>query len=250
MACPASAKEKDFLEEAAKKAEGSVGKYAGNFSLIDQNGVRFSMRDLAGKPVAVSFIYTGCGHTCPTIISSLRDTFKDADGFGQRFTALTVGIDPSNDTPARLKEFGKRFAVDFTKWRFASADARTIKALADNLGFYYKRAGREFEHMNMVTILDSNGTIYKQVYGVVLEPADILPHLYGATEAGGSVLAPRPIGLIERIKLLCYTYDKKTGTYRPDYGFLMVVALGLTMQGVIAFMLFYIFRGGSKKPAR
>ncbi len=240
---------------AAKEAEAVVGGRLGDYTLIDQSGVAFNLKELRGKPFALSFIYTGCGETCPLILTSLKTALAKAGlDFGGKFTALAVGIDVGNDTPARLKSTGSKVTGDFKKWRFATADGKTIERLTKEAGFYFKKTGAGFDHINLVTIVGPDGRVFKQVYGAQFAPEDILTPLYDSIKYAGRPAPPwvkkgAELTLLDRIKLLCYTYDEKTGTYRLDYAFLIAVAVSVFVQATILFVLAYIYMARKKKKS-
>jgi len=240
------------VDSAAKEAEAAVGARMGEYTLIDQDGAAFNLKELKGRPFALAFFYTGCGETCPLILTSLKAALaKASPDFGEKFTALAVGIDVGNDTPARLKSAGSKVTGDFKKWRFATGDKATIERLAKETGFYYKKTGAGFDHINLVTIVGPDGRVFKQVYGTQFTPEEILTPLYDSIKYAGRPAPPwvkkgAELTLLDRIKLLCYTYDEKTGTYRLDYGFLTAIAVFLFVQVTILFVIAYIYTARKK----
>lgn len=238
---PCLALSKVETDSAIEIADSSVGRYIGDYTLVDQEGKSFSLREFAGKPFIISFIYTNCSRICPTITTHLKDAFREAGGtFGNKFQALTISFDTVNDTPQNMKRYGSSFTEDFKKWRFAVADRKTIESLSKDVGFYYLTEGK-LDHMNLVTVVDKEGKVYRQIYGYDLKPYEILQPIYQALSSK-EVTKPKPLSIMERIKLLCSTYDEKTGTYKVDYTFPVIFLLGICIQGSLVFMVIYIFR--------
>lgn len=236
--------------EAGRNAAAAVGRPVGRHLLTDQTGRRFAfpIEGAQDKAVVVNFIYTDCGHACPLIVGHLADAYKKAgDAFGVKFTALTIGLDTERDTPEHMAGFGKRFAHDPEKWRFASADAQTIAALTKELGVYYKKTKDGFEHANIVTIVGPDRRVFSQVYGPAPSPDEILKPVYASLKPSGSFDAAdnagKPLSLLDRLRLLCYTYDPSTGEYRADYGFFAVIGVGVFMLGALVFLVRHIMRG-------
>ena len=225
-----------------RAAEEAIGRVVGDYGLVDQDGAGFRFRDYAGKPLVVSFIYTRCGHICPTITMSLKVAVEEAGaGLGAKFNVLTMGFDAENDTPEALKAYGRKFTSDFKYWKFATADKETLDRMARDIGFYYERTSAGFDHMNMVTIVSKDGKVYKQVYGInfgseeVLEPIDF------------SLLGIPPEttpGVIDKIKLFCFSYDPITGEYRPDYGMITRLFLIVVAQAALLFFAIYLYKSG------
>ncbi len=236
-----------FEDAAINQTTNAIGREIGNYTLTDQDGKKFSIREFQGKPYVLSLIYTTCGHECPTIIMHLQEAFKMAGGdFGAKFNALTIGFNPEKDTPEQLKKYGEGFTNDFSKWRFAAADKKTIEGLARDLGFYYNKVDEGFDHINMVTIVDKQGKIYKQVYGLDFKPEEVLEPVSQSINMVTPVVS-RPLSIIERIRLFCYKYDEATGKYKLDYGLLITASIGAVLQ--IATMGWFIYLlWGKKRP--
>lgn len=235
--------------EAVRVSKEAVGKIPNDYTLVDQDGKTFRLSDYKGKPLVVSFIYTDCESACSTITMNLDKAFSKAgDDFGTKFSALTVGFDTPRDTPSAMKKHGKHFGVDFLRWKFASADEKTIQAMTRDFGFTYGKISSGFSHSNMASVLDSNGRIYAQIYGMELTSGEALKPVYAAALPGA--LAPPKFkdasNIKDMLRALCYTYDPETGAYRFDYLMLFPIVLGLVAQGAIIFVIVYLFRQSAR----
>lgn len=232
---------------AIRESEKAIGRRIGDYTLIDQDGKNFRLKEMPGKPLVISFIYTSCGHICPTITMNLRKAIKEAGkDFGEKFNAITIGFDVEHDTSQRMKEYGGNFTDDFKNWRFATSDRETIERLAKDIGFYYKKTDEGFDHLNLVTIVDKNWKIYKQVYGMDFKPQEILQPIYQSLSPQGAP-APEPSGIIGKLFLFCYKYDPATGTYKLDYAMLMTLAMGPIFFFITVLLIAYLFFGDKIK---
>ena len=232
------------LSEATARVNESIGRQIGDHTLVDQDGREFGLKELAGRPVVISYVYTGCAHVCPAIVARLRGVFESSGGdFGTRFTALTIGFDAENDTPSAMRAYGKNFTDDFGAWRFAAADEQTIKALTGELGFYYeKRADGGFDHLNLVTVVSGEGKVAGQVFGTNFDREALMEAIRRSYEPGAPALT-RPVGIIDRVKLFCYRYDENTGEYRLDFGAVTALtAVTATQLVVIGWIVRIIFK--------
>ncbi|MBI3397952.1 MAG: SCO family protein [Deltaproteobacteria bacterium] len=236
-------------ETAIKLSNKVIGNYLGEYTLIDQDGKNFRLKEFLGKPLLISFIYTSCGHICPTITMNLKKAIKEAGrDFGVKFNAIIIGFDVENDTPQRMKEYGSNFTDDFKNWRFAAANKETIDKLAKDIGFYYRKVEGGFDHLNFVTVVDKDGKIYKQVYGMDFKPQDILQPVYQSLSPQKSGFIAQPSGIIGKLLLFCYKYDEATGTYKLDYGMLIPMIIGPIFSiGVMISLIIYLFRGSEIK---
>ena len=80
------------------------------FTLTDQDGKRFSLRDLRGKVAVVTFIFTTCSDTCPLLTAKLVGIERKlAPGDPVFFVEITV--DPMNDSPAVLKKYAEAYSA-------------------------------------------------------------------------------------------------------------------------------------------
>jgi len=217
-----------------EKSEQAVGRTLGSYRLIDSAGASLALRDLRGKPLVISLIYTSCSSICPPTTQHLIDAVKAAARVigPDRFNVLTVGFDARNDTPARLAQFASVQGVKFANWQLASADPTTMEALLRDLGFSYAAVAGGFDHLTQTTILDGDGRVYRHVYGedfplqMFMEPLkDVVYGTRTAFSLGG---------VIDRIKFICTTYDPGGRRYRIDYGLVfgsVIAAFSLLIMG-------------------
>ena len=140
-------------------------------------------------------IYTSCHHVCPMITRNLVaivDVARDALG-DDSFSVVTVGFDWQVDSPERMRQFAtQQGAADIGDWHFLAGDAPTISALSDNLGFVFYPSAKGFDHLTQTTIVDRNGVIYRQLYGVDLDTPMLVEPLKELVFD-----TPRSAGLIE-----------------------------------------------------
>jgi len=73
--------------------------------LTDSTGKRFDLRDLRGKAVLITFLYTHCPDVCPLIAANLRVALNLLGGSAQRVAVVAVSVDPRRDQPASVASF-------------------------------------------------------------------------------------------------------------------------------------------------
>lgn len=235
----ASIPEQENIEatKAMMAAEQSVGKKLGRYLLTDQDGKRFSLKDLYDRPLIVSFIYTSCPHTCSTITAHLATALKEVGNPPERFNVMTIGFDYERDTPEKMLEFGKSFTNDFSRWKFVTADRDTIERFSRDIGFYYSKRGDDFSHLNMISII-TGGKVYQHIYGVNIKSSDIVAPLNEllANRSEGKRLA-NPTGWRDRLIAICSLYDESTQTYRINYYYMIRFFLELMSLTAIFFFM-------------
>ena len=231
---PAALDEQAALALSQRAVGGSVRDVA--FTAADGRRVRLS--DYRGKPVVVSLIYTSCHDICPTTTQHLARVVAAARAaLGARsFAVLTIGFDTGNDTPAAMQGFARRQGVSLPDWDFLSADAGAIERLAQDLGFQFRSSPKGFDHLVQASVLDADGRVYRQVYGVSFEMPQLvepLKELVYATPADASLLAH----LSNRVKLFCTVYDPASDRYRFDYSLFMGIFIGAVSLGSLGVVL-------------
>lgn len=83
--------------------------FGGDFTLTDQDGRAFRLRDVRGRPAVMFFGYTSCPDMCPATMSRIAGALDRAGASGKDVATLFVSVDPKRDTPAVLKAYVKSF---------------------------------------------------------------------------------------------------------------------------------------------
>jgi protein SCO1/2 len=223
-------------QEALQISQDAIGQPLAQVTLRDVRGQPFDLSTLEGKPLVVSMIYTSCHHVCPMITRNLADTIAVArEALGENaFAVVTVGFDWRVDTPERMRQFAVEQGVrGIPNWHFLAADAQTIDELVGSLGFLYYPSAKGFDHLAQATVVDSEGRIYRQVYGVDVETTAIVEPLKELVFA-----TPRNAGLIEHwvstFRLFCTVYDPNSDRYRFDYSVFVGIFVGVVSLGMVA----------------
>jgi protein SCO1/2 len=155
------------------------------------------------------------------------------------FDVVTIGFDVASDTPQAMAAFARRQGVDTKNWKFLSANSGNIQEISNDLGFIFFPTPRGFDHMNQSSVIDRNGVVYSQVYGVTFELPWLVEPLkdlvFNRSSSSGHMFG----GLIDKVMLFCTVYDPATGRYRFDNSLFVQMMVGATM---ILAVLIYLFR--------
>ncbi|MEK7816121.1 MAG: SCO family protein [Pseudomonadota bacterium] len=235
-------------KSALKTSQAAIGRVVGDHAFTDADGRAVTLAALRGKPLVISLIYTSCYHICPTTTQHLAKVTRTArEALGtDSFHVVSIGFDTLRDTPAAMRQFAREQNVNLSGWYFASTDAATLARLSQDLGFLYQPSASGFDHLIQATVVDADGRIYRQVYGMnfdtplLVEP---LKDLVFGTPKTASFLE----SLGNRIKLFCTVYDPANDRYRFDYSIFLGILIGLTSLGFLTFLLVREWRRG-KRP--
>ena len=152
---------------------------ASNFALTTQEGERLALRDLGGKVVLLTFIYTSCTDTCPLLtgkLAGVRDNLG-AD-FGSNVHFLSVTTDPERDTPDVLREYGGRFRADPAGWAFLTGTPAEVAEVTGAYGIFVRRTPRgDVDHSFLTSLIDRHGTLRVQYLGTRFNPDELLADL-------------------------------------------------------------------------
>lgn len=219
-------------------SQGVVGKSVGDYTLASANGRNVRLSDYRGKPLVISLIYTSCYHICPTTTLHLARVVRTARAAlgPESFSVLTIGFDSPNDTPAAMRQFALDQNIDIPRWEFLSADVAAMEHLTKDLGFISFRAPHGFDHLIQATVIDAQGKIYRQVYGMEFDTpllVEPLKELVFGAPTTPSLLST----LSSRIKLFCTVYDPASDRYRFDYSIFLGFIIGLSFIGTVSFFL-------------
>lgn len=235
---------------ALRISQAVVGKTVDDFTLLNRDGQPIRLSQYRGKPLLVSFIYTGCFQVCPVTTQSLQNALAGSRSvFGaDQFNVVSIGFNQPSDSPQALKAFALQHRIDQPNWEFLSPHASLVEPLARAFGFNFVATPAGFDHVLQVSLVDAQGRIYRQVYGEDLN-ADSL----GAPLRQLLMNAPvtEQLGwedLVNRVRILCTVYDPKSGTYRFQYGLLIEVAGGITFA--LAVLWFFLAEWRTQRRVR
>jgi protein SCO1 len=230
--------------DALRASQAAVGNAIGDFTLLDREGRLVRLASYRGKPLLVSFIYTGCFQVCPAATRSLDDAVQALQArFGSgRFNVVSIGFNQPADSPQAMKAFVAQHRIARADWEFLSPPSAIVEPLTRDFGFRYLATPAGFDHLLQVTMVDAQGRIARQVYGDNLA-ADLAQPMQQLLEGAPVPPLLELSGVVERIRLLCTVYDPKTGTYRVDYSLALEIAGGLTFAIAMALYMFNEWRG-------
>lgn len=235
---------------ALKLSQSVLGTVPSDFAFQDREGRAVRLSQYRGKPLLVSFIYTGCFQVCPLTTRSLQSAIEAGRGvFGtHQFNVVSIGFNQPADSPQSLKAFAKQYRIDVPNWEFLSPAASAVDPLTREFGFSYLANPAGFDHILQATLLDADGRIYQQIYGDELTADAIGAPLTQLLTNNPAAQRLSIDDLMDRVRILCTVYDPKTGKYEVKYGLLIEIAGGVTFA--VAMMWFFIAEWWSQRRGR
>lgn len=172
-----------------------LGKETPDFSLINQDGKKISLKDYRGKALAITFIYAQC--PLPEYCIKMSTVFSDlalqlnADAeLKNKIRLLSISFDPANDTPEKLRSYGtgylgKGAKPDFTVWQLAVGTDAEVRRIADFFGLRYEidpNDKTQFNHSLRTAVIAPDGKVTKIFPGNDWTAADLLRELNAVVE--------------------------------------------------------------------
>ncbi len=96
-----------------------------DFEFINQDSVKITQKDFAGKIYVADFFFTTCPTICPKMKTQMLRIFKKFKD-NQKVAILSHTIDPRHDTPAVLKEFSINLGIQSSMWQMVTGDKAKI----------------------------------------------------------------------------------------------------------------------------
>jgi cytochrome oxidase Cu insertion factor (SCO1/SenC/PrrC family) len=130
----------------------------------DQNGneLNFYSDLVKGKTVAINFIFTTCTTICPPLTATFRRVQQDLKTNAVQAQLISVSVDPTTDTPERLKAYAEKFKAE-TGWTFVTGSKDEIDSLLQALGV---AVANKNDHTPMILIGNDAAKYWTRAYGL------------------------------------------------------------------------------------
>ncbi len=135
-----------------------------DFTLTNCDERAVTRRDVAGKILVVDFLLTSCAITCPAVNGEMAQIQQlTTNRPGIKLVSFTV--DPDDDTPEVLAQYGQRFGADTNRWMFLTGDRSQLyhligtSFLAPDTDSAYGYMPGNFAHTERIALVDSHGDL-------------------------------------------------------------------------------------------
>jgi protein SCO1 len=132
-----------------------------DFTLHDQDGKIFHLKDHRGQIILLFFGYTSCPDVCPTTLSKLARVYALLGPMRQKILTVFVTVDPQRDTPQKLKEYMQYFNINALG---LTGTKQEIDAVVDDYKATYEKVvtnssalGYMFDHTDYLYLIDTQG---------------------------------------------------------------------------------------------
>jgi protein SCO1 len=215
-----------------------------DLELKGEDGKAVTLRQLIDKPTILTLNYYRCAGICTPQLAGVAEVLNRTQAVpGQDFQVLTVSFD-ERDEPEVAAQKRTNYLGEIKRpfppaaWRFLTGPAATTKALADAVGFKFKRVNDDFVHAAAIIFISPKGVITRYMYGTSYLPADLQ---LAAQEAARGEAQPT----INKFLKFCFSYDPVGRKYvlnTTSIGAIVIILAALV------YVLVLTGRGRKTKP--
>ena len=171
-----------------------------------------NLLNLIDKPTVIFFIYYNCPGLCSPLLGGVSDVIDRSDLIlGKDYQVITISMN-KDDYPSlgRKKKinYAKSFKkeIDIDSWIWLTGDSINIAKASNNLGFKFKREGKDFAHAAAIMVTSPEGKLTRYLHGTYFLPFDFKMAI---VEAGKGISGPT----INKVLEFCFSYDPQGKKY-------------------------------------
>ncbi|WGL61309.1 SCO family protein [Pigmentibacter sp. JX0631] len=217
-------------------------------SFTDQNNKVTTISEMLadGKPVLLTLNYYRCSTLCSIQLINFAKSLKELGWrIGKDFKVVTISFDPTDKPEDALKkqqEYLNLAGQQNGNWNFYVGSQENIKALTEQIGFYYNYdpVSKEFAHAAAIFFITPGAKISSYLYGISYKSRDIKFSLMDASL--DKIGSPT-----DQILLTCFHYNPTTGKYDAFAMGMMRIAALITVFFLFIILGIFFWREKRKK---
>ncbi|ELK46683.1 UNVERIFIED_CONTAM: cytochrome c oxidase assembly protein [Halobacillus marinus] len=165
-----------FVACGSKQLEDTLDIEVQSFEGKTQEGKAFSTEEMKGKVWLADFVFTSCDTDCPPLTRNMSEVQQQLKQEGIDAEIVTFSVDPTVDTPDKLKEFALKNGASLDNWTFVTE--YTQEQIADFAQESFQTPAVKTEgndqvtHSNAFYLVGKNGKVLKKYKGDVAVPKE------------------------------------------------------------------------------
>ena len=152
-------------QEPAKPEDSPAKHYFTDVELVNQNGEKMRLYSdlMQGKTVIIDSFFATCQGSCLPMNRNLQKV-QDAlgDRVGKDVYILSISVDPTVDTPPKLKAYAKNLNAK-PGWYFLTGDKENVDFALKKLGQF---VDNKQDHLNIFIIGNDRTGLWKKAFGL------------------------------------------------------------------------------------
>ncbi|MFB3160051.1 SCO family protein [Neobacillus sp. 179-J 1A1 HS] len=150
----------------------------GDFSARTEEEKEISLTDLKGKVWVADFIFTNCATVCPPMTANMTKLQGMLKEEGLEVEIVSFSVDPSVDTPAKLKEYVMKFNGDLTNWHLLTGYSQEFieEYALKNFKTIVKKPETDNQviHGTSFYLINQEGNVVKDYDGITVPYDDMI----------------------------------------------------------------------------
>lgn len=183
-----------------------------DIELLNEDSTLVNLKSLIDKPTVFAFIYFNCPGLCSPLLGGLAEVIDRTQmELGKDYQVITISFNP-DDYPTLGKKKkanyvkGMKNPMDEKDWIWLTGDSLNIEKITDNLGFKFKKQGKEYVHAAAIMVVSPHGKITRYLHGTYFLPFDLkMSVIESAKEVSGPT--------INKVLQFCFSYDAEGKKY-------------------------------------
>ena len=148
------------------------------FKYLNQDSVMIRSKEMKGKVWVANFFFSHCPSICPPMISQMKRLNILTKDINKHLQYMSFSIDPTRDTPARLREYIKENGITASNWQFFTGnEAATHRLGVENFLVHAANdavAPGGFAHSDGLVLVDREGYVRGIYHGTITTEVDQL----------------------------------------------------------------------------
>lgn len=155
--------------------------------LVDQTGRVFSLTELRGTPLVVTFVSAHCKDVCPLIDAQIGAAVGSARARNLHVRFLSITLDPERDSMADMRKLAHTFSADPRYWIVAGGAMPDVHAVMRAFRVTADRGADGYAdvHTTFVYLVDKHGLVRTSM----LASTDLSHQIVSTVEQQWKVLA-------------------------------------------------------------
>jgi protein SCO1/2 len=140
--------------------------YVQPFSFTNQDGQRFTQRDVEGKVYVANYFFTTCKSICPRMNNEVKKVYEHFKR-EHDFLILSHTSDPQTDSSERLKQYADSIGVTTKSWIFLTGRKDSLYRQArlsykiDDPNNNVQSIDEDFLHTQFLALVNKKGEVVK-----------------------------------------------------------------------------------------
>lgn len=139
-----------------------------DWTLVDENGLAFGKKNLAGKLVIADFFFTSCPSICPKLTNAMKEVYQRFKDRSDDVHFVSISVDPKTDTPEVLKKFMLDNQLDRPNWHCLTGNEKDIyQVVVDKMRVHVGQKEAvpggdglyDIPHLAHLALFDQNGDL-------------------------------------------------------------------------------------------